>query len=1314
MSFAPKNDLPGDLTNNTPGRSSKQSPAEILPLVLGRGRAVVRWQTPVLNWYFRNTEKSSYAFFSCYGWIAHGPADYIHQILVNGKSWNGVFRLREENPGYYIDHTLAGETPMTFRFWWGYPDQPNYGSYLDSLILDPSHAMKGKAHPAYRNIFAVAVDHLEAGRSDGGQTPPLPQVEISFYRRSPTAYSFGYVDHGTHPIGIVKDLLTLKRGGLKLDPTKYFDATHWSNQLNRLMTTGVAGITGTDLFPSFVFAESRPAIDQVSDVLAYIGGHIRERDGKLEVDWQPSDGSTANPTGLREIGQDEIVGDPMLDPQDLDDLPTRLIVTGLDIDADPDLSETNEIANVPYARKLLGEERPPVQISRPGWVTRSQLKAFAGLEAAIRANPVLKAKLKVLRQYAVELDGATPLRPGDRFVLNWAPSSLRVVVRILERSKESAVDVEFQVQVERGSYPLPYQPALDPRASLNQPLPSALTRYALTEVPDADPREVAPLVERPQGNITGFRVHYSPTNTWPGMILDSFQTWAVGATLKTSLANSTAATTVEIDTVGADWARILAQGSAAQLDDRLLLIIENEWLSVGAISVVSAGRYSLAVLRARQGSAAASHVVNLTVFLAYRTELNTVTHPEFENIGAPEYFKLQPYNQVGDGPLSSVYSVALSDRTPIAPTGLTAVPGTGKAVSLDWDFTGGENISEYAVYRNTVNNPATAVKIAEVGASRFVDLDVELSTLYFYWITAITIDEQEGPKSTFASVTTGSTPGTNTTPPPTPGALTVASGGVYKGKDGTVFAYVDLNLPANSPVAERNIFYRRTGSATFMLAGQRTSGAAGVYRVDDLLTGVSYDFQILDYNEDAYSSSSPILSPVITNADTTAPATPTGLTAAPGTGKLVFLDWDDSIESDFQEYGIYRNTVNNPATATKIAEQRASTFNDPDVPFDTPLYYWVTAIDRSENESPKSGVAGVTVSRIPDSQVDQTPPSNPGAASLSSSGTYNAGDGSVYSYLVISVPGLPSGAKWQNLLYKRTGGTEWIVAGQLVSGSTGSLQIDDLSPGSTYDVATQAFSAFAAHSAVVAAAGSPYTAPNKGSGPGAPQNATIVGPGTAGAGIPGTKVSGIIPYAAKVQWDPPADKDVAFYEVKSTNDNDPNSIVYTWISGSKFLQERFLFLYSLSLAAGFTYVRAYNRSGVAGAWAYCGNVNAVCAQPIGTISQYDQDNVATEGVKIGGTGSVKQTGQVAINTTSVSLSGGSPAETQLLPLPAGLSFKPDWVKVGVSNLNNVIAEYDWDHGANTNGLAAINFHTVDGSNLPGGVIRITGLAGTRS
>jgi hypothetical protein len=125
-----------------------------------------------------------------------------------------------------------------------------------------------------------------------------------------------------------------------------------------------------------------------------------------------------------------------------------------------------------------------------------------------------------------------------------------------------------------------------------------------------------------------------------------------------------------------------------------------------------------------------------------------------------------------------------ADTTLGAPTGLAAF-GRDSEIFLNWDaYTGSaaQFYKRFNIYRNTVNNSATATKIREVDGNSYHDADPTLvpSTTYYYWVRGVsklenvvingtTWDEASGlPLSGFSAVASdnpGSDTGTPTNPP---------------------------------------------------------------------------------------------------------------------------------------------------------------------------------------------------------------------------------------------------------------------------------------------------------------------------------------------------------------------------------------------------------------------------------------------------------------------------------------------------------------------------------------------------------------------
>lgn len=198
--------------------------------------------------------------------------------------------------------------------------------------------------------------------------------------------------------------------------------------------------------------------------------------------------------------------------------------------------------------------------------------------------------------------------------------------------------------------------------------------------------------------------------------------------------------------------------------------------------------------------------------------------------------------------------------------------------------------------------------------------------------------------------------------------------------------------------------------------------------------------------------------------DTTAPNTPTGLAATVGTGKLVRLHWAANSEADVAEYRIYRHTSNAFGTSSLIAEVSVNEFNDSNVVLGTPYFYWLRAVDRSENISPihPGSTAGVTATPVlvAGTEVSTAAPTALSSLTVNFPATYLAADGTAYTQAqMFWVNPADTAREFIDVLYKRNSSTnsEWVLANQT---RTSSSQIDDLSIGVYYDFAVRPVSKF--------------------------------------------------------------------------------------------------------------------------------------------------------------------------------------------------------------------------------------------------------------
>jgi len=513
------------------------------------------------------------------------------------------------------------------------------------------------------------------------------------------------------------------------------------------------------------------------------------------------------------------------------------------------------------------------------------------------------------------------------------------------------------------------------------------------------------------------------------------------------------------------------------------------------------------------------------------------------------------------------------------------------------------------------------------------------------------------------------------------------------------------------------IEYKPSASTTYLtwntVEGEQTED----FISSDVQIGLNYNVRI--YGESYFGISTSYLSGSITVAkDTTAPAIPTGLTAVIGTGKAISLDWNDNTEPDFSEYGIYRNTsAVTPANANtnKIAEVRASRFVDTDVNIGTTYYYWLNAYDAVENVSGFTSYVQATPSVITAGPIDPTAPATPNAPTLISTTVYLANDGTSFAKISLTAPPLPSGAVALNVLYRRTGSSDFIVGNQINSSVSYAVSIDDLSTGEPYEFAARGVSFSGALSPISLLLS--QTAPGDTVAPTAPTGGTI-----SANGITPALFSGAYLFGTVIKWDANTNIDFDHYELKVTITDSDAATDYNWgangTANLEYLVEPRAMVYNLFGSLGYVRVRAVNRSTVASAWVRIGSTFGAISTGLdfgttaGSIAEGDDTRITGASQKSLNLSDVASPSSaranLGINRFShvQSLAGGSPTET--FTFTHNLGTVQDYVLAAcVSPVNELLISHDYSAAGNNSNDTVFQAATVDGSNIGAGNRRFT-------
>jgi len=422
--------------------------------------------------------------------------------------------------------------------------------------------------------------------------------------------------------------------------------------------------------------------------------------------------------------------------------------------------------------------------------------------------------------------------------------------------------------------------------------------------------------------------------------------------------------------------------------------------------------------------------------------------------------------------------------------------------------------------------------------------------------------------------------------------------------DGTAIPRIQVSwsAPANEFVQSGGVVvieYKQSTATTYLTWSKVGGDQTLDFISSDVKIGLTYNVRI--FGEPYFQiATSYLTASVLVAKDTTAPATPTSLTASVGTGKAVSLDWSDNTEPDFSEYGVYRSltsTTPDNANTSKIAEVRASRFVDTEVTIGTTYFYWVNAYDALENVS---GFA-TYVQAIPTTvggTYDGTPPNTPNAPSFISQSPYVASDGTALGRVAMTAPAMPTLGASLEMIYKRSSATNYLIGTVLYSGGV-SFQIDDLSVGEVYDFAARAVSTYNVPSAISVTMQQTIAAPVA---PPSVITASITHYAGDSAGFDGSVIyQGEVAMAsARSSWDAVVGANVVGYDCKT---HTSSITISPTVSGSSRVVDPTIITGSILLIGEYLWIRSVDRNGTVSTFVTDGtNLNTVWRYPAGDLA----------------------------------------------------------------------------------------------------------------
>lgn len=554
--------------------------------------------------------------------------DYLEAIEVDGNIvWSvaGGIARDEAHPEHTGD--IVVPDVGTFRFHWGTEDQSG-----DWLVLNSG----GEEHPNYARQSVLEVKTFNCGSSG---TPRNVRVLIERSAKFP-GLDEERTWEGANPVTGLAEVIGDDFAGLgRPEIIDAETAAALSLRIkNRTRQVAVAGIPDYQARMGYISAtiKERQSLATVANsILENFDGWIRRAGEKLEIGcWSHGEISL---DGLPELSLHDFVEDPKFanPARDHPDVYTDIIVTGRD--RDRNMGDSWQAAGNDAVRDAIGERRVKT-VARDHLITLYQLKEQAQELAAFYSKPGKETAVKLRRS---KVGG---IRPGSRVVINYGPSESRRVFRITKREDTSADSVvTLTITPERALAPLTYIAPVDPAPALpSTPKPGAIAAARIFQLPAAfaggPAPVVVPLVSRPIQSTSGFRVYFSADDVSYDSLGESIDC-AIHGALTAAIGPAGESLTVSLQSF--DMALLQEQSPAASLDDTLLLFVGAEILSIAEVTALGAGRYSLSVLRARRGSAGASHAAGDEVWILPRSELLLLDHAAFPRAALTRYFKLQ-------------------------------------------------------------------------------------------------------------------------------------------------------------------------------------------------------------------------------------------------------------------------------------------------------------------------------------------------------------------------------------------------------------------------------------------------------------------------------------------------------------------------------------------------------------------------------------------------------------------------------------------------------------------------------------------------
>ena len=619
---------------------------------------------PVRKKVGKKKQTTGYKYFCSFAIaICLGPVDRIEEIWLDDELfWKGSISRGATD---YADITVAQFG--TLRLYWG----------TETQVEDTDLAASGVVHPAYRGqCYAVFKDWLL-----GQNRTNIPNIEFLLQRTPAVPWITEAQNLGddVNPVAVLAEMLQSPRYGLGI-ATDRIDV----DAMNA--AAGILADEGLGLSP-YVNGASRFS-QFLGKLLDHVDGYVtQDASGLLGLRLIRT--FTGSPVGL---DVDTITQMPAIEATLWWDTVNEVQVKFLNRERYFESDSVSHRDRASYA--IVGSTR--TKLVTRDWITKQTVawKVAAAISRQL-SLPTITGTVRVKKTTAASLD------VGSVVVVTYAPANLAgVVMRVTGITYDSpgTPTVSLKLREERGYLNADFY--VPPPVDFGEPV-----KYKAEELYDEA------LVELPYGwtRESEFIVGLMPTRNdvvsngflgwWersPGSfidIIDSDVFWLSGSTnaaIEADTLLEPEEPILDVTFGGTDLTLDETTYNEAVSSPSQVLFIEDEILVPYDIVLVSAGRYTAKVLRARWGTLRAYHAPGVKARVVKLGDFPIAAHRHEAPTTAVQKYKLQPYFMANAFPIEDCAELTLNPRlvalAPLPPANVT-VNGDG----VNPTYSGGEN-----------------------------------------------------------------------------------------------------------------------------------------------------------------------------------------------------------------------------------------------------------------------------------------------------------------------------------------------------------------------------------------------------------------------------------------------------------------------------------------------------------------------------------------------------------------------------------------------------------------------------------------------